>query len=152
MWSDRPGTGGHTVEGRAAWLGLNAAVELNEVMRQVGEAQAEFRRALLAVAEGRALKEHFDLLWARMRSQVSEADQATFHDAVHLFPTNQAEEWNWERLTLLGTGIGLVKAKHTVGGYTNVSAERFRSLAPNLYLAVGAVSYTHLTLPTNREV
>ena len=67
-------------------------------MHQVGEAQAVVRRALLAVAEGRALKEHFDLLWTRMRSQVSEADQATFHDAVHLFPTNQqAEEWNWER-------------------------------------------------------
>ena len=68
MWSDRPGTAGHTVEGRAAWLGLNAAVELTEVMRQVGEAQAAFRRALLAVAEGRALKEHFDLLLTRMRS------------------------------------------------------------------------------------
>ena len=74
-----------------------------------------------------------------MRSQVSEAEQATFHDAVHLFPTNhQAEEWNWERLTLFGTDIALVREKHTVGGYTNVSAERFRSLAPKLYLAVGA--------------
>ena len=73
-----------------------------------------------------------------MRSQVSEPDQATFHNAVHLFPTNQqAEEWNWERLNLLGTDIAPVRAKHTVGGYTNVSAERFRSLAPNLYLAVG---------------
>ena len=100
-------------------------------MRQVGEAQAAFRRALLAVAEGRALKEHFDLLWTRMRSQVSE--QATFHDAVHLFPTNQqAEEWKWERLTLLGTDIALVRAKHTVDSYTNVSAKRFRSLPPNL--------------------
>ena len=81
-------------------------------------------------------------------------------------------------VNLLGTDTALVRAKHTVGGYTNVSAERFRSLAPNLYLAVGArvfinsnvwtaaglangavgeivhmpVSYTHLTLPTNREV
>ena len=26
MWSDRPGTAGHIVQGRAAWLGLNAAV------------------------------------------------------------------------------------------------------------------------------
>ena len=105
----------------------------------MGEAQAASPRALLAVAEDRALKEHFDLLWTRMRSQVSAVDQATFHDAVHLFPTNQqAEEWKWERLTLLGTDIALVRAKHTVGGYTNVSAERFRSLAPNLYLAVGA--------------
>ena len=68
MWSDKPGTAGHTVEGRASRLGLNASVELTEVMRQVGEAQAAFRRALLAVAEGRALKEHFDLLLTRMRS------------------------------------------------------------------------------------
>ena len=51
---------------------------------------------------------------------------------------HDAEEWNWERLTLLGTDIAIVTAKRTVGGYTNVSAERFRGLAPNLYLAVGA--------------
>ena len=139
MWSDRPGTAGHSVEGRAAWLGLNAAVELTEVMRQMGDAQAAFRRALIAVAEGRAMQEHFDLFRTRMRSQVPETDQATFTDAVHLFPTNkEADDWNWERLNLLGTEIALVVASHTVSGYTNVSAERFRNLAPNLYLAVGA--------------
>lgn len=139
MWGEKPGTAGHTVEGRAAWLGLNAGVELTEVMRQAGDAQAAFRRALLAVAEGRALKEHFDLLATRMRSQVPEAEQATFHDAVHLFPTNvEAEDWNWERLNILGTAIALVVASHSVGGYTNVTAERFRNLEPHLYLAVGA--------------
>ena len=52
MWSDRPGTAGHTVEGRTVWLGLNAAVELTEVMRQVEEAQAAFRRALSPSLKG----------------------------------------------------------------------------------------------------
>ena len=42
MWSDRPRTSGHIVEGRAAWLGLNARVELTEAMHQVGEAQVAF--------------------------------------------------------------------------------------------------------------
>lgn len=139
MWSDRPGTAGHSVEGRVVWLGLNAGVELTEVMRQVGEAQAAFRRTLLAVAEGRAQKELFDLLWSRMRSQVPQVEQETFYYAVHLLPTNsEADDRNWERLNLLGADVALIVASHTVGGYTNVSAERFRNLAPNLYLAVGA--------------
>ena len=57
-------------------------------MRQVKDAQAAFRRALIVVAGGRALKGHSDLLWSRMWSQVPEAEQATFSDAVHLFLTN----------------------------------------------------------------
>ena len=70
------------------WLGLNASVELTEVMRQVGDAQIAFRRALIAVPEGQSLQEHFGLSWCRMQSQVPDAAQATFSDAVHLFLTN----------------------------------------------------------------
>lgn len=57
-------------------------------MRQVGDAQAAFERALLAVAEGQALKESFDLFWSRMRSQVPKAEQETFRDAADIFPTH----------------------------------------------------------------
>lgn len=140
MWSDKPGTSGHTVEGRAVWLAINAAVELTEVMRQMGEENAAFRRALLAVAEGRATQEHFDLFVSRMRSVVPEAEHARFLEAVHLFPTNaKADDWNWTRLNNLRTPIALIRAKHSVSpGYANVSADRFRGLDPHLYLAVGA--------------
>ncbi|CAN0124566.1 unnamed protein product, partial [Scytosiphon promiscuus] len=140
MWSDKPGTSGHTVEGRAVWLAINAAVELTEVMRQMGEENAAFRRALLAVAEGRATQEHFELFVSRMRSVVPEAEHARFLEAVHLFPTNaKADDWNWTRLNNLRAPIALIRAKHSVSpGYANVSADRFRGLDPHLYLAVGA--------------
>ena len=125
-------------DGIYGWA-FNAAVELTEVMRQLGPEQAAFRDALLAVAEGRATRVHYDLFKTRMRSQLSDTELDSFLDAVHLFPTNQkADDHNWTRLRGLGSPIALVKAEHTVAGSTNVSADRFRNLEPHLYLAVGA--------------
>ena len=138
MWAAES-SGAHAPEGRNVWLGLNAAVELTEVMRQLGPEQAAFRDALLAVAEGRATRVHYDLFKTRMRSQLSDTELDSFLDAVHLSPTNQkADDHNWTRLRGLGSPIALVKAEHTVAGSTNVSADRFRNLEPHLYLAVGA--------------
>ena len=118
-------------DGIYGWA-FNAAVELTEVMRQLGPEQAAFRDALLAVAEGRATRVHYDLFKTRMRSQLSDTELDSFLDAVHLFPTNQkAGDHNWTRLRGLGSPIALVKAEHTVAGSTNVSADRFRNLEPH---------------------
>lgn len=68
VWSDRPTIAGHTVEGRNVWLGLNACGELTEVMQQLRPAQVAFRQALLAVAKGRATREHYNLFTTRMRT------------------------------------------------------------------------------------
>ena len=57
MWNARPGTGGLSVHGFQAWLGMNTAVELTQVMRQLGPEQEAFRGALLRVAEGAQTEE-----------------------------------------------------------------------------------------------
>ena len=99
MWAENPGTAGHIVEGLRVWLGLNACVELTDVMLQMGPAQAAFRRALLSVAEGRATTENYNVLATRMRIAVTPEEAHIFDDSVRLFPTNTAANaWSWELL------------------------------------------------------
>ncbi|CAN0301392.1 unnamed protein product [Scytosiphon promiscuus] len=52
MWAARPATAGLSVQGFQSWLGTNNAVELTQVMRQLGPEQAAFPGTLLRVAEG----------------------------------------------------------------------------------------------------
>lgn len=68
MWADNPGTVGHTVDVLRAWLGLNACVELTDVLRQMGRMQTDFPRALLSVAEGQVTSDDYNILATRMRS------------------------------------------------------------------------------------
>lgn len=139
MWSPAPAGDGHTVEGYRAWQGLNAAVELTEVRRQQGDEQAGFRRVLAHVAEGCVTQNDWELLQESMRSNTTTMTAATFDDAVHLFPTNsKADAWNWERLNLLGSPVAHINAEHTIRSFTTASADRFRGLQPQLFLAIGA--------------
>ncbi|CAM9191521.1 unnamed protein product, partial [Pylaiella littoralis] len=139
IWNPQPTSQGHTLEGYRVWLGLNAAVELTEVRRQEGEAQAGFRRVLSNVAEGCVTQADWEVLQPRMRGRVTAAAAATFQDAVHLYPTNdKADRRNWERLNSLQSPIARINAEHTIRGFTAASADRFRGLQPQLFLAVGA--------------
>ena len=139
MWAENPGTAGHTVEGLRAWLGLNACVELTDVMRQMGPAQTAFRRALLSVAEGRPTTENYNALATRMRSAVTPEEVRIFDDAVHLFPTTTAADtWNWERLQTLETPIARIDAVHNQTGFSGANADRFMGLQPNIFPAVDA--------------
>ena len=61
MCAGKPNAIGHTVERRAVWLGVNACVELTEVIRQQGHAQAAFRATLISVAEGRPNLDNYRL-------------------------------------------------------------------------------------------
>ncbi|CAN0290231.1 unnamed protein product, partial [Scytosiphon promiscuus] len=139
MWAARPATAGLSVQGFQSWLGMNNAVELTQVMRQLGPEQAAFRGTLLRVAEGTQTEADWDVLRTRFTTAVSPQEAEGFGTAVHIFPTNEkAQDWNWERLQLLGMPIAKINADHSVPGYTAVSADRFRSLQPCVYLAVGA--------------
>lgn len=57
MWWDGPTTRGHSLEGRRAWLSLNAWVELTQVMRQLNPEQEGFRNTLVHTAEGNSTRE-----------------------------------------------------------------------------------------------
>ena len=139
MWKARPGTGGLSVQGFQAWLGMNTAVELTQVMRQLGPEQEAFRGALLRVAEGAQTEEDWDLMKTRFTSTVSRREADSFTTAVHIFPTNElANDWNWRRLEQLDTPIARINAHHSIPGYNAVTSERFRSLEATIYLAVGA--------------
>lgn len=109
-------------------------------MRQQGGAQADFRATLMNVAEGRPNIDDFLLLKTRMKSCVSEQEQALFRDAVHPFPTNDfADGEKTERLRRLGSPKALIRASYYVSAFSNISPDRFRGLEPKLTLAVGAV-------------
>lgn len=99
------------------WLGLNACVELTEVMRQLGRAQAAFRQALLDVADGRATTEqHYAL---EDKDAVTEGEAARFLDTVYLF--HQRQGLRLELDTIAGSKhFHRSCSKHTVGGYANV--------------------------------
>lgn len=73
MSSDRPGTVERPFQGCVSCLGPNAGVELTDVIRQVGDAQAALLHVLIAVAVTRALQKRFDLWWGRTRSHVPDA-------------------------------------------------------------------------------
>ncbi|CAN0041192.1 unnamed protein product, partial [Hapterophycus canaliculatus] len=140
MWATRPATGVDlSVQGLHAWLSMNDAVELTQVMRQLGPEQATFRATLLRVAEGTQTEADWDVMRARFTSTVSGQEAASFHTAVHIFPTNElAQDSKWQRLHLLGTPIAKINADHSVPGYAAVSSDRFRGLAATVFLAVGA--------------
>lgn len=139
MWTSRPQGPGLPLPGLQAWLGMNAAVELTQVMRQLGPEQAAFRQTLLRVAEGAADESDWNTLQTRFTTRVAEAEQRSFDDAVHIFPTNRAaSDWNWRRLNDLGTPIARVNAEHSIGRYSDVTSDRFRGLEGHLFLAVGA--------------
>ncbi|CAM9690699.1 unnamed protein product, partial [Laminaria digitata] len=87
MWTDNSSTAEHTVEGLPAWLGLNAYVELTSIMRQLGPMQADFRRAMLSVAEGPVTPDDCNNLASRMRFAVTPDEARSFNEAVHFFHT-----------------------------------------------------------------
>ncbi|CAN0170751.1 unnamed protein product [Scytosiphon promiscuus] len=139
MWSPTPSSGGLSIHGLQAWNGFNHAVELTQVMRQLGPEQAAFRATLLRIAEGMQRHEDMALLRTRFTSAVSEREASSFDDAVHIFPTNAAaDEWNWTRTVSLGTPVAKINASHTIPGFTSAPADRFRGLEGHLFLAVGA--------------
>lgn len=139
MWTSRPQGSALSGQGLYAWLGMNAAVQLTQVMRQLGPAQAAFRETLLRVAEGEATESDWSTLHARFTTAVDAAERESFDNAVHIFPTNAAaNEWNWRRLNALGTPIARIDADHSISGYARVTSDRFRGLEGCLFLAVGA--------------
>ena len=82
--------------------------------------------------------EDWDVLRPAMRSNCTTATADSFADAVHLFATNTlTDRWNWERLNL-GMPVARLIAEHTLRNFTNASADRFRGLQPQLFLAEGA--------------
>ena len=96
------------------------------------------------------VEEDWDLLRPVMRSNRTAATAETFADAVHLFATNAlAERWNWERLNLLGTPVARINAEHTLRNFTSASADRFRGLQPQLFLAVGALVFVNNNIWTS---
>lgn len=78
------------MEGLPAWLGLNAYVELTSIMRQLGPMQADFRRAMLSVAEGPVTPDDCNNLASRMRFAVTPDEAPSFNEAVHFFHTKAA--------------------------------------------------------------
>lgn len=103
-------------------------------MRQWGEAQAAFRRALLGVSEGLVTIDDNRLVSSRMRSNDTPNEASTFNDdAVHRFPTNAAADfWNWQWLQGLVTLMARINVSHTRPGYSGVSADRFLGLQSHL--------------------
>eukprot|EP00752_Nemacystus_decipiens_P005573 g5042.t1 len=144
MWKASPGTSGLSVQGLQAWMGMNQAVELTQVMRHLGPEQAAFRAALLRceclrVAEGTQTAEDWELMKTRFTTTVSRQEADTFDSAVLIFPTNElASDWNWRWLQLLNSPVARINAHHSIPGYTAVSSDRFRGLEATIYLAVGA--------------
>lgn len=141
MWTNDPQhpPAGISLQGLHTWLGMNAAVELTQVMRQQGPEQAAFRETLLRVAEGGAEDADWALLSGRFTTSVSDLERRSFDDAVHIFPTNaEADDWNWERISGLGSPIARINADHNMSGYGAVPRDRFRGLEGHLFLAVGA--------------
>lgn len=104
-WAASPRSAGLTIAGRSVWLGLTAAVELTEVMHQLGPDQVRFRETLLRVAEGAATIGDLALLRTKMRDDgVVDTEADSSNDAIRIFLTNEAaDNWNWERLQRLGT-------------------------------------------------
>ncbi|CAB1111050.1 unnamed protein product [Ectocarpus sp. CCAP 1310/34] len=144
LWKHNPSTGGLSMQGLQAWLSMNNAVELTQVMRQQGPEQAAFRDTLLRIAEGMQTADDWDVLKRRFIAAVGAAERETFDDAVHIFPTNAlADDWNWRRLNSLGTPIARINATHTIHGYNAVSSERFRGLQSHIFLAIGARVFVH---------
>ncbi|CAB1108166.1 unnamed protein product [Ectocarpus sp. CCAP 1310/34] len=139
MWTSRPQSSALSGQGLYAWLGMNAAVQLTQVMRQQGAAQAAFRETLLRIAEGEATEADWNTLRPRFTTAVDAAERESFDNAVHIFPTNgAADDWNWRRLQALGTPIARIDADHSMHGYAHIPSDRFRGLEGQLFLAVGA--------------
>ncbi|CAM9239307.1 unnamed protein product, partial [Hapterophycus canaliculatus] len=121
---------------------MNAAVELTQVVQQLGPAQAAFRRTLLSVTEGAAGQSDWSILHVQYTTRVDEAERRSFEEAVHIFAINtEADDWNWRRITDLRTGIARVNADRTIGGYAGVASDRFRGLHGHLFLAVGPLIF-----------
>lgn len=84
----------------------------------------------------------YNLLQTRIYSNVILAEARGFHGTAHLFSNNAAATgWNWERLKVLRTPIAKIRASSFLSGSRNHTADRYRGLAPELYLTKGAIIF-----------
>ncbi|CAM9798529.1 unnamed protein product [Pylaiella littoralis] len=154
MWKPTPSSTDLSVQRIHVWLAMNNAVELTQVMRQLGPEQAAFRDTLLRIAKGTRTRDDWVFLQQTYTAQVGNVERDSFQNAFYIFPTNDKAD---ERCTWsLPSGTPTqspprtaTDAEHTVHDYGAVTADSFRGLQPHLFLAVGACVFVNSNVWTS---
>lgn len=123
--------------GRSAFQNFQHAVVLTVSQRQ---ADPTFRAALDELALGKCSNESYELFRRRFVHRLPPAEQRVFHDAVHIFTTNEgARGFNLQRLENLRLPVARIPARHNNTIAEHASANKGAGgLERVLYLSVGA--------------
>ena len=130
------------IAGRDAYLSFNQSTTLQHIFRQQGDdpVSQQFRDLLLRQRTYSITQEDYNLLSTRFAQHLSEEEKQTFHNAIHLFPTQAAvESHNHHHLESIHIPVLRCKAKHSGGRDAKRAAEdQAEGLEAELLLAVGA--------------
>jgi ATP-dependent DNA helicase PIF1 len=136
MYSNKSNCG---IDGKLAYLSIMHAVELTEVMRQLGPEQELFRRALLRLRDGNVTEDDHRLFMSRLADNLPNATVASFAEAPFITPYNNIVAiHNEERLQRLHQPIMTVNAIHTGIRAKYAESTAARGLFGSLRIAIGA--------------
>jgi hypothetical protein len=89
----------HEVRGRTLYKAFDKTVELDQVIRQQGDEEAEFREILNALRQHRLTQVQWRTLVSCSRSELPYNEVQEFDDALQIFPTRDAvDEFNHRKL------------------------------------------------------
>ena len=130
------------IAGRDVYLSFHQSITLQHIFRQQGDdpVSQHFRDLLLRQRTYSITQEDFNLLSTRFFQNLSDEEKHTFHDVIHLFPTQAAvEDHNHHHLESAHIPVLRCKARHSGGRHAKQATEdQADGLEAELLLAVGA--------------
>ena len=114
------------VAGKESYYAFNRTVELTEVTRQQGNSPeaVQFRDTLNQLRNGPISRLNWQFLSLRLEGRLTPAEQATFKDALRLFPKRQlVKDHNAAKIRSLNKPVLKIKALNSSPAVTKVDSE-----------------------------